>query len=144
MVRNGISTASIHLQIHAFPGKISLKPRKILPPSLNKCPLLTFEVIFCNFDLNYFFLCYIILDAKYMNRLSFKCIFIDIVFIKYYQCCKTRSTRPINRRLDATRPPTLPINVTGSNKQVNHGQRRSIVVNGGQTCGKPSNLTGST
>ncbi|GJY96685.1 hypothetical protein Tco_0513595 [Tanacetum coccineum] len=31
-------------------------------------------------------------------------------------CCKTRSTRPINRRLDATRPPTLPINLTGSNK----------------------------
>ncbi|GKE72037.1 hypothetical protein Tco_1530109, partial [Tanacetum coccineum] len=31
------------------------------------------------------------------------------------QCCKTRSTRPINRRLRATRPPTLPINVTGSN-----------------------------
>ena len=33
--------------------------------------------------LAYFCLYYIILDAKYMNGLSFKCIFIDIIFIKY-------------------------------------------------------------
>nr|GEV61179.1 hypothetical protein [Tanacetum cinerariifolium] len=59
---------------------------------------------------------------------------------KLKQCCKTRSTRPINHRLDATRPPTLPINVTGSNKLVNCGQQRSTMVNDGQTCRKPSNL----
>ncbi|GKD66513.1 hypothetical protein Tco_1308621 [Tanacetum coccineum] len=35
---------------------------------------------------------------------------------------------PINHRLGATRPPTLPIYVTGSNKRVNYGQRRSAVV----------------
>jgi hypothetical protein len=29
-------------------------------------------------------MCYIILDLKYMNELFFKCIFIDIIFIKYY------------------------------------------------------------
>nr|GEU60105.1 hypothetical protein [Tanacetum cinerariifolium] len=58
------------------------------------------------------------------------------------QCCKTRPTRRINRRLDATRPPTLPINVTGSNKQVNRGQQRSTMVNGGQTCQKHSNPAG--
>jgi hypothetical protein len=32
--------------------------------------------------LNIFFMCYI--NAKYMNRLTFECIFIDIIFIKYY------------------------------------------------------------
>jgi hypothetical protein len=41
---------------------------------------------FINFDFNYFYLCYRILDVKYMNELSFnfKCIFVDINFIKYY------------------------------------------------------------
>lgn len=29
-------------------------------------------------------MCYIILDIKYMNGLGFKCIFINIIFIKYY------------------------------------------------------------
>ena len=36
------------------------------------------------FDRKYFCLYYIILDVKYMNELGFKCIFIDIIFIKYY------------------------------------------------------------
>jgi hypothetical protein len=38
------------------------------------------------------------------------------LILTYYQCCKKRSTRPINHRLGATRSLTLPIYVTGSNK----------------------------
>ena len=69
---------------------------------------------------------------------------ISIINFSFYQCWKKRSTRPINHRLGATGPPTLPIYVTGSNKKVNRGQRRSMAVNGGQTCRKPTNLAGST
>ena len=33
-----------------------------------------------NFDFKYFYVCYIILDAKYMNELSFKYIFVKYNF----------------------------------------------------------------
>ena len=35
---------------------------------------------FINFDFKYFYVCYIILDAKYMNQLSFECIFVRYTF----------------------------------------------------------------
>ncbi|GKA96952.1 hypothetical protein Tco_0824846 [Tanacetum coccineum] len=44
------------------------------------------------------------------------------------QCCKTRSTRLANRRLDATRPPTLPINVTGDESHVIRVKDKADVV----------------
>jgi hypothetical protein len=59
-------------------------------------------------------------------QLSFCCLRQGSFSLK--QCCKKKSTRPINHRLGATGPPTLPIYVTGSNKKVNHGQWRSVVV----------------
>ncbi|GKC59694.1 hypothetical protein Tco_1087292 [Tanacetum coccineum] len=49
---------------------------------------------------------------------------------------------PNNRRLGATRPPTLPILITRLNKSVNRGQQRSTTANGGQTCQKSANLAG--
>lgn len=39
---------------------------------------------FITLTLIIFFLCYIIIDAKYMNEFGFKCIFIGIIFIKFY------------------------------------------------------------
>lgn len=49
-----------------------------------------------------------------------------------WQCCKTRPTRPTNRRLSDTRQPTFPIFVNWSNNSVNHGQRRLMTVNSSQ------------
>lgn len=59
---------------------------------------------------------------------SSKEVHVETNLHNYDQCCKKRSTRPINHRLGATGPQTLPIYVTGSNKKVNRGQWRSMVV----------------
>ena len=59
-------------------------PNMLLPPSHVKCLLWLFGYLMFNFDLKFYHLCFIILDAKYMNKLGINYIFICIIFIKYY------------------------------------------------------------
>lgn len=55
----------------------------LLPPSQISVHFDFFESFLFNFDYKYFNLCYTTFDEKYMNGLSFKCISISIIFIKY-------------------------------------------------------------